>query len=425
MRLLILLLSIPLAATGLALGCSGSGSSPSANPDAGDSSSQQDAGGDRGPVDAKADGPSRDASAADVEGGASPKTLDLECAATTSAPNPNPCPAPSGASGEADFCYRAEWAGVTGVEVYGGFGQSTDWKMPFVTLTNDGTGTFTGKASLAKGSYPYVFRTTGSADHLVSSGHYFLDQENTDFEPAPAGAPDKRSVSVVSVPQGAASPLVHIKGTVLYEGHPQSCFSVDLEAGELTKGSKVVSEHDTANYTESASDGTFDFPVAANAPYMVVVRFPFLLAGADAGYPDPSTTPSVGVARTNITVGGADVTLGSTEISYPLSDYAAMSPTGGTATLPVTFKFTLVPGSTGAQMSVTSTDIAGNDPAYASGYSTSTSVAWDGGFNGSSGDVKLGTTYYWGAWQQRAAGAGPDGGVTWTEESFLFPIAFH
>jgi hypothetical protein len=55
---------------------------------------------------------------------------------------------------------------VTSVEVYGGFGQSTDWTMPFLTLTNDGSGTFTGSATLATGTYPYVFYVTGGTDNL-------------------------------------------------------------------------------------------------------------------------------------------------------------------------------------------------------------------------------------------------------------------
>jgi hypothetical protein len=415
------LFAVPAGAAVFAWGCGGGSGPPSSGSDAGDSASR-DTSADVAPHDAAIDGSPRDG-AIDSDSGVLPATLTFKCAETTHPVNPNPCPAPSGKSGEVDFCYRAEWAGVTSVEVYGGFGQATDWTTPFLTLTNDGTGTFTGSASIADGSYPYLFRTSGSDDNLVSGAdHYFNDQENPNFEAAPAASPSKRSNSVVKVPQIAA-PLVHLKGTVAYQGVPESCFSVDLEAGELVDGSKVVSEHGTANYTESAADGTFDFPVAAGAPYMVVIRYPFLLSSADAGYPDPNTTPSVGTTRTTLAVGDADTTLNPADIAYPLSAYAAMSPTGGTATLPVAFTFTVLPGSSGAQAAVISTDIAGNDPAYSSGYSTKTSITWSGAFNGMTGSAKLGTKYYWGAWQQLTPPS--DAGVTWTEESFLFPITFH
>ena len=312
---------------------------------------------------------------------------------------------------------RPQWSGVTSVDVYGGFGLATDWAMPFLTLTNDGSGTFTGTKALANGTYNYYFRTQGSADNLVSNGHYFLDQENPGFAPHPAGAPLMRSVSTVTVPQ-AATPLYHLKGVVLFNGHPQPCYSIDLEAGELRSGNMVLSEHTTANFAESAADGTFDFTVAAGE-LGVTVRYPFLLSGASAAYPDPAVTPSVGVARTTVTL-AASLTLDPVEVSYP--DYSAMSPTGGTASLPVTFHFTLIPGSAAGTPAVISTSIAGNDPAWWLPFGTATTVTWDGGFSGASGAVVLGTKYWWGAWQQRTPVAG---GTQWTEESLLFPITFN
>jgi hypothetical protein len=349
--------------------------------------------------------------------------LALTCFATTAVPAPNPCPAPSGTSGMASFCYRPQWAGVTVVDVYGGFGQATDWTAPFLALTNDGSGTFTGTAPLANGTYPYIFETEGSDDNLVSDHHVFLDQYNTSFVPSPPAAPHQRSVSSLTVPQGAAASIVHIKGAVLFEGQPQPCYSIDLEAGENDVDNRVVSEHDTANFTESAPDGTFDFPVAVGAPYMVVVRYPFLLSAADAGYPNQAATPSVAIARTTVTV-TADLTLDSVDITYPLADYAAMSPTGGTATLPVTFAFTVIAGAADAYVSVTSSNVAGDDPAYASTPGASTSVVWDGTFNGEAGaKAVLGTTYYWGSWQDRAPLE--DGGTKWVEESLIFPLTFH
>ena len=188
----------------------------------------------------------------------------------------------------------------------------------------------------------------------------------------------------------------------------------------MVDGGHVVSEHGTANYAESLADGTFDFTVAANSPYQAIVRYPFLLALPDGGYPDPFATPSVGISKTGLSVGAGDVTLPPADIVYPLTDYQAMSPTGGSGTLPVTFQITVLPGSAGAQASVIGTNIAGNDPLYSSGYTMETSVLFDGGLGGVSGSVQPGKTYWWGAWQEFKL----DGG-TWTEESLLFPIVFH
>jgi hypothetical protein len=185
---------------------------------------------------------------------------------------------------------------------------------------------------------------------------------------------------------------------------------VQLEAGELIDAGHVLSEHTTANFAESAADGTFDFPVAAG-PLGIIIKFPF---GLSPAYPDPMATPAVGTARQNVTVSTADVTLPEAEISYP--DYALMSPRdGGTHALPVTLHFTVVPGSTGANPSITSTNIAGNDPAWALTPSMNTTAVFDGGLGGTLGSVNPGQTYWWGAWQNRG---------TWREESLLFPIVF-
>ena len=423
-------------ACGVLAGCSSSNANTlSAAP--GDAGSTRDAqgGSDAPSTDATTDGFLGDSSSSDVAvtdaandaatdsavpSDAHAGALAFSCFATTAVPAPNPCPASSGQAGQASFCYRPQWAGVTGVDVYGGFGKATDWTAPFVTLNNDGSGMFTATTALANGSYPYVFETHGSADNLVKDRHPFLDQYNPRFVPAPAGAPDQRSVSQITVPQVGA-PVVHIKGSVLFEGQPQPCYSIDLEAGENIVNGKVVSEHDTANFTESAMDGTFDFAVAVGVPYGITIRYPFTLS-ADAGYPDPSATPSVGIARASVTP-PADVALDPVDVLYPIADYAAMSPTGGSATLPVMVTFTVIPGSSVAYMSVTSTNIAGNDPAYASAPGTATSVTWDGVFSGTKdASVVPGTEYYWGAWQRRDQAV--DGGTQWVEEGLLFPIKF-
>lgn len=377
----------------------------------------QDAGGDvvttndaAGGNDAIADsGPISDA-------GTNP--LGLSCSATKQSITPSACPAPSGASGQVSFCFRAQWPGVTSVDVIGGFGQSGDWSTPFVSLKNDGTGTFTGTASLPNGSYPYLFRATGSADGIFKTSAVLLDQEATQFEPPPPASPLQRSVPVVTVPQSPSAPtLHHLRGVVVYEGAPQPCFPLQIDVGELYKdgGSLVLSEQGPANYAQSAADGTFDFPVAS-AQVEAIVRYPFTLGGFDAGYPDPSTSATIGYARTStkaLDVG--DVTLDPVELSYPKADYAAMSPTSGKGVLPETFQFTVVPGSTGVSVAVISTNIAGNDPAFWGPSSMATSYTWDGAFGGNGGNVVAGKTYYWGTWQKRGI---------WSEESLLFPIVF-
>lgn len=386
------------------LGCSG-GDGVSAQDAASDVVTGSDGGGG---TDAIADG--------GATSDAAPNPLGLSCATTKQTIAPSACPAPSGASGQASFCFRAQWAGVTSVDVVGGFGQSGDWTTPFVSLKNDGTGTFTGTASIPNGSYPYLFKVTGASDGLFKNSTFMLDQEANAFEPPPPQAPMQRSVPVVTVPQ-VASTLHHLRGQVVYDGAPQPCFPLQIDVGELYKdgGSLVLSEQGQANYAESAADGTFDFPVAS-AQVMAVVRYPFSLNGSDAGYPDPSNTPTIGYARTSTkSLDTTDVTLDPVEVSYPHADYAAMSPTNGKGTLPETFQFTIVPGSSAVSVAVISTNIAGNDPAFWGPSGSATSYTWDGAFGGNGGSVVPGKTYYWGTWQKRGI---------WNEESLLFPIVF-
>jgi hypothetical protein len=304
------------------------------------------------------------------------------------------------------------------VDVVGGFGNPGDWTTPLLSLTDDGTGTFVGKAPLADGSYPFVFRVHGGADNVAKNGTHLVDQSSSHFAPPPKGAPSARSVSLMTVPQ-VAEPSIHVTGTVLFDGHPQPCFAVDLEAGELRQGSKVLAEHDTANYVETRSDGTFDFLVAKGAPYGVIVRYPFALRGLDAGYPQPSMSPVIGIARTNLEP-SADIVLPSLDVQYP--DYALMDPKpGSVATLPVTFLFSVIAGSSGAQISVIANDIAGNDPLYSSGYGNETSVVWNGMFSGAAGNAKPGQQYFWGTWQILGDAASS---IKWNAESLLFPIQF-
>jgi hypothetical protein len=322
-------------------------------------------------------------------------------------------------AGKVTFCFRPSFAGVTSVQLYGGFGQAGDWNDPFLTLADDGSGTFVVSTTLAAGAYPYVFHVTGSEDTLFKGVQSFPDQLNPRFEPAPTGDPSTRSASVVTVPLPATPPVYHLTGKVLFNGAPQPCYSVSIEAGELAED-MGTSEQSTANYLETGADGSFDFPVT-NGPFDIIVHYPFFLAGANAAYPNPSVTPSLGYARTDrVTVSG-DLAVASIDMSYP--DYARMTPAfGGSATLPVTFGLSVIPGADEASVAVIKTNIAGNDPAYWGPFSTMTTSTWNGAFGGNGGNVVAGTTYYWGTWQRFDPKVA--GGATWTAESLLFPITF-
>jgi hypothetical protein len=115
----------------------------------------------------------------------------------------------------------------------------------------------------------------------------------------------------------------------------------------------------------------------------------------------------------------ADTTVPAVDMIYP--DYDVMAPVGQGGALPVTFKYTLIPGAMTASFTADKTNIPGNDPGFASPQSAMTSYTWDGVFGGTAMDkVVPGTQYYWGTFQKMT----PAGGTTWTVESMLFPITF-
>ena len=347
--------------------------------------------------------------------------LVSSCAATTTTFAPNPCPPPTSGHGKADFCFRPQWQGVTAVGLYGQFAVGDDWSTPRASLTDDGTGTFivTGVTVPDGGPYPYLFKVTGDTDNVAKGNTWFEDQTNPAFVGPIAGAPiGKRSISALTVPQPAAATLHHVTGKVTYGTIAQPCFGVGFQIGERLSGTKVLSEQSVGNYTETAADGSYDFAIA-DGQVQVAVRYPFFLAGASAPYPDPATTPSIGIARQTLQLSGADSVLDPLDVTFKESDYAAMSPTNGTAPLPtvsapLTFTIDLIAGAQTATIAVIGTDIAGNDADYQSKPSTMTSVAWDGSM-GMNGSAQTNTPYFWGTWQQFA---------TWNEESLLFPIEF-
>jgi hypothetical protein len=250
----------------------------------------------------------------------------------------------------------------------------------------------------------------GSADGLVHDNECMNDEENAAFAKPPPESPCPRSVSVMTIPQPAAPALHHVHAQVTYAGMPQPCFAVSLLIGELRGAkNKLISERGLTNVAETAADGTFDFTVADGTEMQAGVRFPF---GLSEAYPDPATTPSIGFARQQFDMAGADVALDPVDVSY--ADYATMSPVTGTQAIPTTFTYSVVTGSTDAAIAVIQTNIAGNDPSFESPFDQGPSFEWNGVFGNGTMEV-AGTQYYWGAWQHRGS---------WTEESLLFPITF-
>jgi hypothetical protein len=333
------------------------------------------------------------------------------------------------------FSYTPAWHGVSAVMVVGGFGQANDWKMPFLTLTKDVAGNFTGTSMLAAGSYLYLFKVTGDVDDRMPDGgtnskysRYSLDPSQPLFQACPPGAPtyttkESNPCSVLDVPQGTPSAMYHLRGQVTFDGGAAPGWLVVLERNE--KGS----HHMFVNRTDSDSSGNYDLQ-AAPGVYRFQVQLPTYLFQTDAEH-DPFLEQTVRRSISgNMTVGSADIPVAPAEISYHV--YGSMQPVdAGVQTLPVTFSYDMLPGATSAYASVYG---GGNDAGFFeigdpwwSGHATSTatgSTTFDGGFAGAAAtqtNAIPGEPYLWGAWQSTPA----DGGVTWTEQSMVFPIVFN
>jgi hypothetical protein len=394
--------------------------------DARDAASNDAAPSDVGPNDVgPSDGSASDGSVTGMDA-TSQTPIALSCFETTSAPAPSPCPAIIPSPTHASFCFRAMWPGVTSVDVYGGFGTSSDWMRPLLSLHDDGTGMFSGTATLAAGSYPYLFRvTSGGADGLVPRGQYVNDQSNPAHVASPPGSPTysarvqvQRAVSNLTVPQTAPS-LVHLRGQVRYDADPQPCFFVALNGGnQLTP---VRLEHWFSNFAESDAAGSFDFLVAPSS-YQLTVTLPKPLMHLDGGVPDPLTTPAIGYGATAVTVSTSDVDLDPINIAY--HDYATMAPTPGPTSLPATFHFTVINGAASGALVLEGADVPGNDPWYTSRYMTTTPTAavFQGTFAGMLGQAMPGRTYYWGTFQNQRASQAMS--PIWKQASLLFPITF-
>ncbi len=355
--------------------------------------------------------------------GADVVDVDAATDATLATPPPNgeaAAPDATAPTHAVTFSYRPSWKGVKSVEVLGAFGQATDWTQAFVTLTDDGTGTFTGSApAVADGHHLYIFKVTGDeAAGGAAKADIFdrlaIDPSNPAFvvcpEASPAYSTSGNPCSDLTVPQPAAAPAFHARGVVQSAGAPVAGYLVEIERNE------PQAHHMFANRTTTKADGTFDLVVAPGT-YRFEVLHPTYYKMTDAQRTSPETFAAVRRSISSEILIDADKMLNAAEVSY--SGYAAMSPRG-TATLPTSFAFTVADGAK-ARAAVYGPGNQIGDPWWVG---TATSNAFDGGFNTTKapdgGAVKPAATYAWGTQQTYPK---PDGGaLSWTAQSMVLPI---
>lgn len=321
------------------------------------------------------------------------------------------------------FSYKPEWKGVTQIDVLGGFGTASDWdpKKPFATLKDDGSGTWTASATLPAGMYLYVFHIVGDAAGPAMTERFAIDPSVSAYAPCPAASPtyskqNSNPCSQVAVPQGAADPLHHVTGKVLFGGAAAPGYLVQLDREE------DKSHHFFANRVDAAADGTFDL-VGAKGKYRLQVLYPDFLSKSDKDR-DPLALKALRRDISTSFAVDADVAVGDAEMAY--DDYGAMTPTG-TATLPTTFTFTVIAGAKAAKAAVYGTakgmGSRVGDPWFDTAYGAATTAMFDGKFTTKQAGepmVVTGENYFWGTWQQKPAGAAG----TWQGESMVFPIVW-
>ncbi len=162
------------------------------------------------------------------------------CAASESgvADDPGP-PAVDAGPVRVDFSYRPLWAGVSVVEVIGGFGRTSDWKQPLLKLAAQPDGSFAGTATLPRGAYAYLFAVHGDVHGATpqSTRHYSVDPAAPVVVFCPSAAPTYSSTDLsmghftdVMVGANPCSQLVvpkaqnpaqqTLSGRVTYDGGP-------------------------------------------------------------------------------------------------------------------------------------------------------------------------------------------------------------
>ncbi len=329
----------------------------------------------------------------------------------------------AGAPSQVAFSYNPSWAGVKTVEVLGAFGQGTDWKAPFLMLSDDGTGTFKGTALLPAGQYAYVFKVTGDAASATPTtlARYAIDPLEPAFVPCPAASPTFDKVapnpcSQLTAPQGAAASSHKITGTILLNAAPATGYLVLVERQESK------SHHYFADRVTTGSDGTFTLPVATGSWRLQVWHPTFLLENDLTR--DPLKNDALRRALSAPIAVAADSAVGSVEMKY--DGYPAMQPTGDAGPLPATFTFTLLSAAATTRFDLYGPGASIGDPWYASLPGTATSFVYDGGFNTpqappDAGGITAGKIYFWGTEQGLTRA---DGGVQWVGQSMVFPVAW-
>ncbi len=354
-----------------------------------------------------------------ASGGEDAQTSTHDASTTTDSSNGTDAAAPS----QVVFSYNPSWKGVKSVDVMGGFGQSSDWTAPLLSLKDDGAGTFTGTATLPAGQYAYVFKVTGDAAAAAPAmlSRYAIDPREPAFVACPAASPtfnknDPNPCSQLTVPQAAAAPSHKVTGTVLLNAAPATGYLVVVEREE------PKSHHFFADRLTTGADGTFTLPVAAGT-WRLQVWHPTFLTQTDMAR-DPLKNDALRRAISGPFTVAADSAVGSVEMKY--DGYAAMQPTGATGALPATFTFTLLSDAVNTRFDLYGPGASIGDPWFASAPGTATSFVYDGGFNTGkapldAGGVTPGTSYLWGTEQGLMR---PEGGVQWTGQSMVFPVAW-
>jgi len=315
------------------------------------------------------------------------------------------------------FRYAPAWPGATAVAVRGGFGQATDWTQPLATLTNDGTGVFTATVQLAAGQYPYLFHITGDAAAAMPATYsrYAVDPANPQIVACPAASPTysmnaPNPCSLLDTSVGAA-PTYHVRGSVTVDGAATGAVGWLAVLERADPGS----HHFFANRASIGTDGMFDLAVAPGQ-YRVQIQHPTYLNKTDADR-DPLMLQALRRALSASFAVAADHMLPPVEVAY--HGYAQMTPQSGTASLPVTFAFSMPAGEMAraavyGSSSTTFREIG--DPWYASPYATATTVSWNGMFNSMQAGqtmAQTGQRYFWGTWLEHAP---------WTAQTMVFPL---
>ncbi|MGH7281266.1 MAG: hypothetical protein ACRELY_07075 [Polyangiaceae bacterium] len=332
----------------------------------------------------------------------------------------------SGSSGDAGntttFSYHPQWPGVTEVDVIGAFGTSDDWdpKAPFLKLTNDGSGNYTGGASLAAGSYLFLFHVIGdSAQSDPAFDRYAIDPLDPDVEACPSDAPTggrsdpPNPCSQVTVGTPAAAPI-HLRGTLTVDGA--------TAVGWLA----VVARQDNGthhffvNRMTIGGDGKYDL-IASAGRYKIEVDLPDSLTVNDIDR-DPLALNTVRGAKSGpMQLTTDDVDMETPDLAY--HDYGSFAPSDGNGgTLPTMFTF--------VKGRAASLDVYGGkgdggvvetgDPWFESDATNKGKFTFDGNFSKGDTDAAVpGTRYMWGTEEPY------DASVPWTVQSLVFPVTWH